>query len=56
MPFDSLKVVVYEAVVCMRVVRTLIIYMKEFLPSDWQRSMQFSGNTVQKRGNSCNNS
>ena len=30
----------------------LVIYMKKLLSSDWLRSMQFSGNSVQKRVNS----
>ena len=29
----------------------LIIYMKKFIHCDWLREMQFSGNTVQKKGN-----
>ena len=31
--------------------RTLIIYMKKFLDSDWLRAVQFIVNTVQKKGN-----
>ena len=42
------NIVIFLFLLC---VNFIIIYMKKFLDCDWLREMQFSGNTVQKKGN-----